>query len=70
MPMASIMIAWEVKTAAQAVQAGLNRSVPIWPDHYPKYNRAGPAAERLSGNGMPGIILFKTTIRLKITMEW
>lgn len=28
-----LMIAWEVKSAAQAVQAGLNRSVPIWPDH-------------------------------------
>lgn len=28
-----LMIAWEVKTAAQAVQAGLNRSVAIWPDH-------------------------------------
>lgn len=28
-----LLIAWEVKTAAQAVQAGLNRSAAIWPDH-------------------------------------
>jgi hypothetical protein len=28
-----LLIAWEVKTAAQAVQAGLNRSIPFWPDH-------------------------------------
>jgi hypothetical protein len=28
-----LIIAWEVKSVAQAVQAGLNRSVPIWPDH-------------------------------------
>ncbi|MFH0734539.1 MAG: aryl-sulfate sulfotransferase [bacterium] len=28
-----LIIAWEVKTAAQAVQAGLSRSNTIWPDH-------------------------------------
>jgi hypothetical protein len=28
-----LIIAWEVKTAAQAVQAGLNHSAAIWPDH-------------------------------------
>lgn len=28
-----LLIAWEVKTAAQALQAGLNRNVVIWPDH-------------------------------------
>ncbi len=28
-----LIIAWEVKTAAQAVQAGLNKSMSIWPDH-------------------------------------
>ncbi|NWF88662.1 MAG: aryl-sulfate sulfotransferase [Ignavibacteriaceae bacterium] len=28
-----LLIAWEVKTAAQAVQAGLNHSASIWPDH-------------------------------------
>ena len=28
-----LIIAWEVKSATQAVQAGLNRSVSIWPDH-------------------------------------
>ncbi len=28
-----LIIAWEVKTAAQAVQAGLNHSASIWPDH-------------------------------------
>jgi hypothetical protein len=28
-----ILIAWEVKTAAQAVAAGLKRSTVIWPDH-------------------------------------
>lgn len=28
-----LMIAWELKTAAEAVQAGLNHSAPIWPDH-------------------------------------
>jgi hypothetical protein len=28
-----LLVAWEVKTAAQAVQAGLNRSMSIWPDH-------------------------------------
>lgn len=28
-----LLIAWEVKTAAQAVAAGLNRSSVIWPDH-------------------------------------
>lgn len=28
-----LLIAWEVKTAAQAVQAGLNHSAVIWPDH-------------------------------------
>lgn len=28
-----LLIAWEVKTAAQAVQAGLNRNAAIWPDH-------------------------------------
>ena len=28
-----LLIAWEVKTATQAVQAGLNHSAVIWPDH-------------------------------------
>jgi hypothetical protein len=28
-----LLIAWEVKTAAQAIQAGLNHSAAIWPDH-------------------------------------
>ncbi|HPN37750.1 MAG TPA: aryl-sulfate sulfotransferase [Melioribacteraceae bacterium] len=28
-----LIIAWEVKTAAQAVAAGLKRSISIWPDH-------------------------------------
>jgi hypothetical protein len=28
-----LLIAWEVKTATQAVQAGLNHSAFIWPDH-------------------------------------
>jgi len=28
-----LIIAWEVKTASQAVQAGLNHSATIWPDH-------------------------------------
>lgn len=28
-----LMIAWELKTAAQARQAGYNRNVPLWPDH-------------------------------------
>jgi hypothetical protein len=28
-----LLIAWEVKTAAQAIQAGLNHSASIWPDH-------------------------------------
>lgn len=28
-----LLIAWEVKTAAQAVAAGLNHSASIWPDH-------------------------------------
>ncbi len=28
-----LIIAWERKTAAQAVQAGLNHSAEIWPDH-------------------------------------
>jgi hypothetical protein len=28
-----LLIAWEVKTATEAVQAGLNRSASIWPDH-------------------------------------
>lgn len=28
-----LLIAWEVKTAAQAVAAGLNHSAAIWPDH-------------------------------------
>lgn len=28
-----LIIAWESKTAAQAVQAGLNHSATIWPDH-------------------------------------
>ena len=28
-----LMIAWEVKTAAQSVQAGLNHSAILWPDH-------------------------------------
>ena len=28
-----LMIAWEVKTAAQSVAAGLNHSSSIWPDH-------------------------------------
>lgn len=28
-----LIIAWEVKTAAQAVAAGLNHSASIWPDH-------------------------------------
>ncbi|NUN08414.1 MAG: lamin tail domain-containing protein [Ignavibacteriaceae bacterium] len=28
-----LIIAWEVKTAAQAVAAGLNHSSSIWPDH-------------------------------------
>ncbi|MBK8552208.1 MAG: aryl-sulfate sulfotransferase [Ignavibacteria bacterium] len=28
-----LLIAWEVKTAAQAIDAGLNHSAVIWPDH-------------------------------------
>lgn len=28
-----LLIAWEVKTAAQGIAAGLNRSASIWPDH-------------------------------------
>ena len=28
-----LLIAWEVKTTAQAVQAGLNHNAVIWPDH-------------------------------------
>lgn len=28
-----LIIAWEVKTAAQTVQAGLNHSAALWPDH-------------------------------------
>ena len=28
-----LLIAWEVKTSAQAVAAGLNHSASIWPDH-------------------------------------
>jgi len=28
-----LLIAWEVKTAAQCVAAGLNHSVSLWPDH-------------------------------------
>ncbi|MBI1937042.1 MAG: aryl-sulfate sulfotransferase [Ignavibacteriales bacterium] len=28
-----LLIAWEVKTAVQAVQTGLNHSAVIWPDH-------------------------------------
>ncbi len=28
-----LLIAWEVKTATQAVQSGLNHSAVIWPDH-------------------------------------
>lgn len=28
-----LIVAWEVKTAAQAVAAGLKRSISIWPDH-------------------------------------
>jgi hypothetical protein len=28
-----LMIAWEVKTAAQCTQAGLNHSATLWPDH-------------------------------------
>ena len=28
-----LLIAWEVKTGAQALAAGLNRSATIWPDH-------------------------------------
>jgi hypothetical protein len=28
-----LLIAWEVKTAAQSVQAGLNHSAILWPDH-------------------------------------
>ncbi len=28
-----LIIAWEVKTAAQAVAAGLKQSISIWPDH-------------------------------------
>ena len=28
-----LMIAWEVKTAAQSVAAGLNHSAVLWPDH-------------------------------------
>ncbi|MBU1983597.1 lamin tail domain-containing protein, partial [bacterium] len=28
-----LMIAWELKTAAQARQAGYNRSIALWPDH-------------------------------------
>jgi hypothetical protein len=28
-----LIIAWEVKSASQAVAAGLKRSISIWPDH-------------------------------------
>ncbi|MFH0734538.1 MAG: aryl-sulfate sulfotransferase [bacterium] len=36
-----LIIAWEVKTAAQAVLAGLKRSITIWPDHIIEVQPAG-----------------------------
>jgi hypothetical protein len=36
-----LLIAWEVKTAAQAVAAGLNRSQVIWPDHIVEVQPSG-----------------------------
>ena len=36
-----LMIAWELKTAAQAVQAGLRRSAAIWPDHIIEVQQTG-----------------------------
>lgn len=36
-----LLIAWEVKTAAQAVAAGLNHSAVIWPDHIVEIQPSG-----------------------------
>lgn len=36
-----LLIAWEVKTAAQAVAAGLNHSAVIWPDHIIEVQQTG-----------------------------
>lgn len=36
-----LLIAWEVKTAAQAVAAGLNHSATIWPDHIVEIQPSG-----------------------------
>lgn len=36
-----LLIAWEVKTAAQATQAGSSRSASIWPDHIVEIQPSG-----------------------------
>ncbi|MCB9367430.1 MAG: aryl-sulfate sulfotransferase [Calditrichaeota bacterium] len=36
-----LMIAWEYRSSAQAVQAGLNRSAIIWPDHIVEVEPSG-----------------------------
>lgn len=36
-----LLIAWEVKTAAEAVAAGLNHSAVIWPDHIVEIQPSG-----------------------------
>jgi hypothetical protein len=38
-----LLIAWELKTAAQAVQAGLDHSAEIWPDHIVEIDPVGAA---------------------------
>lgn len=39
-----LIIAWEVKTAAQAVSAGLNHSAVIWPDHIIEVQPSGSSS--------------------------
>jgi hypothetical protein len=39
-----LLIAWELKTSAEAIQAGLNHSAQIWPDHIIEVEPTGPTS--------------------------
>ncbi len=39
-----LLIAWELKSAAEAIQAGLNHYAQIWPDHIIEVQKTGPTS--------------------------
>jgi hypothetical protein len=60
-----MLIAWEVKTVNELTQAGYNgATISKWPSHFVEIAQNG-SGDKLFGNGIFGITLYKTTIQAK-----